>query len=78
MNKILVCKEKDERETRVALIPDDIKKLVTMGFSFQVVSGAGIKSGFSDESYVAAGAKIIQKEEDGYDSSEIIVRIMKP
>lgn len=78
MNKILVCKEKDERETRVALIPDDIKKLVTMGFSFQVVSGAGIKSGFSDESYVASGAKIIQKEEDGYDSSEIIVRIMKP
>lgn len=78
MNKILVCKEKDERETRVALIPDDIKKLVTMGFSFQVVSGAGIKSGFSDESYVVAGAKIIQKEEDGYDSSEIIVRIMKP
>lgn len=78
MNKILVCKEKDERETRVALIPDDIKKLVTMGFSFQVVSGAGIKSGFSDESYVAAGAKIIEKEEDGYDSSEIIVRIMKP
>lgn len=78
MNKILVCKEKDERETRVALIPDDIKKLVTMGFSFQVVNGAGVKSGFSDESYVAAGAKIIQKEEDGYDSSEIIVRIMKP
>lgn len=78
MNKILVCKEKDERETRVALIPDDIKKLVTMGFSFQVVSGAGVKSGFSDESYVAAGAKIIEKEEDGYDSSEIIVRIMKP
>lgn len=78
MNKILVCKEKDERETRVALIPDDIKKLVTMGFSFQVVSGAGKKSGFSDESYVAAGAKIIEKEEDGYDSSEIIVRIMKP
>ncbi len=78
MNKILVCKEKDPRETRVALIPDDIKKLNSMGFELQVVSGAGIKSGFSDESYVSAGAKIVAKEEDGYENSEIIVRIMKP
>ena len=78
MNKVLVCKEKDPRETRVALIPDDIKKLSFMGFEFLVVSGAGIKSGFSDESYISAGAKIIAKEEDGYESSEIIVRIMKP
>ncbi|MGP1495561.1 MAG: NAD(P) transhydrogenase subunit alpha [Treponema sp.] len=78
MNKVLVCKEKDPQETRVALIPDDIKKLCSMGFEFLVVSGAGIKSGFSDESYISAGAKIIAKEEDGYESSEIIVRIMKP
>ena len=78
MNKVLVCKEKDPRETRVALIHDDIKKLGFMGFEFLVVSGAGIKSGFSDESYISAGAKIIAKEEDGYESSEIIVRIMKP
>ncbi len=78
MNKVLVCKEKDPQETRVALIPDDIKKLGFMGFEFLVVSEAGIKSGFSDESYISAGAKIIAKEEDGYESSEIIVRIMKP
>ncbi|MBO7583860.1 MAG: NAD(P) transhydrogenase subunit alpha [Treponema sp.] len=78
MKKVLVCKELDPLETRVALIPDDIKKLAAMGFEFQVVSGAGLKSGFSDDAYTAAGAKIIKKEEDGYDSSEIIVRIMKP
>ena len=78
MKKVLVCKELDPLETRVALIPDDIKKLAAMGFEFQVVSGAGLKSGFSDDAYKAAGAKIIKKEEDGYDSSEIIVRIMKP
>lgn len=78
MKKVLVCKEMDPLETRVALIPDDIKKLAAMGFEFQVVSGAGLKSGFADDAYTAAGAKIISKEEDGYDSSEIIVRIMKP
>ena len=78
MKKVLVCREKDERETRVSLIPDDVKKLVSMGFEIKVVSGAGLKSGFSDEAYRAAGAFVVKSEESAYDDSEIIVRIMKP
>lgn len=78
MKKVLVCKEKDARETRVCLIPDDIKKLTSMGFEFKVVAGAGLKSGFNDEAYRTAGAQIVKTEEEAYDSSEIIVRIMKP
>ena len=77
MKTVLVCRETDPRETRVALIPDDIKKLIGMGFSFKVVRGAGIKSGFSDEAYEKAGASLIDKEEQGYDS-EIVLRILKP
>ena len=77
MKTILVCRETDPRETRVALIPDDIKKLIGMGFSFKVVRGAGIKSGFSDAAYEKAGAVLIDKEEQGYDS-EIVLRILKP
>lgn len=78
MKKILVCKEKDPRETRVAMIPDDIKRLIGMGFEFRVVSGAGTKSGFSDEDYKKAGAEIVAREEDALGSSEIVLRIMKP
>ena len=48
MKKVLICKESDALETRVAMVPADIKKLIGMGFSFKVASGAGIKSGFSD------------------------------
>lgn len=77
MKSILVCRETDPRETRVAMIPDDIKKLIGMGFSFKVVSGAGLKSGFSDADYEKAGAAVIAKEQDGYDC-EIVLRIMKP
>jgi len=36
-------------------IPDDIKKLIGMGFSCKVVRGAGEKSGFSDAAYEKAG-----------------------
>ena len=77
MKTVLVCRETDPRETRVALIPDDIKKLIGMGFSFKVVRGAGLKSGFSDAAYEKAGAVLIDKEEQGYDS-EIVLRILKP
>ena len=77
MKSVLVCRETDPRETRVALIPDDIKKLIAMGFSFKVVRGAGTKSGFSDAAYEKAGAVLIDKEEQGYDS-EIVLRILKP
>ena len=78
MKKVLVCREKNERETRVALIPDDVKKLVSLGFEIKVVSKAGVKSGFSDDAYKAAGATIVESEESAYADSEIIVRIMKP
>ena len=78
MKKVLVCREKDQLETRVAMIPDDIKKLTAMGYEFVVVSGAGLKSGFSDEAYTAAGAKIVKSEEEAYEDSEIVVRVMKP
>lgn len=78
MKKVLVCREKDPLETRVALIPTDIKKLCGMGFEFTVVSGAGVKSGFSDDDYKASGAAIVESEEKAYNESEIVVRIMKP
>ena len=76
MKKVLVCKEKDERETRVALVPDDVKKLVPMGFEIKVVSKAGLKSGFSDEMYKAAGASVVETEESAYGDSEIVLRII--
>ena len=78
MKKILVCRETDPRETRVALIPDDIKKLIGLGYEVKVVRAAGEKSGFNDEAYEKAGAVLVSSNEEGYEGSEIILRIMKP
>lgn len=78
MKKILVCRETDPRETRVALIPDDIKKLISMGYEVKVARDAGKKSGFNDEAYEKAGAVLVPSNEEGYEGSEIILRIMKP
>ena len=78
MKKILLCKETDERETRTALIPDDVKKLTAMGFEITAVKSTGIKSGFSDEDYKKAGAKLVSSNEEGYKGKDIVLRILKP
>ena len=78
MKKILLCKETDERETRTALIPDDVKRLVNMGFEITAVKGTGIKSGFSDSDYEKAGAKLVDSNEKGYKGNNIVLRILKP
>ena len=43
------------RETRVALLPENLKSLVAQGLSIQVECGAGETAGASDQSYTDAG-----------------------
>ena len=78
MKKILVCKETDPRETRTPLVPDDVKKLVGMGYEIKAVKDTGKKSGFNDEAYEKAGAVLVASNEEGYKGSDIVLRIMKP
>jgi len=78
MNKVFLCKETIKEETRTALIPSDIKKLVEMGYEFAVQSNAGLKIGYSDNEYSAAGAKIVKTLDKGYQFADIVVRINKP
>lgn len=61
--KIGVFKELAEGENRVALTPDVIKKLVDKAEVF-VQTGAGMRAGFPDSSFKAAGAKIVKSIED--------------
>ena len=78
MNKVFLCKEIIKDETRTALIPSDMKQLISMGYEFAVQSGAGLKAGYTDDEYRASGAKIVQTLDEGYPISDIVVRINKP
>ena len=51
-------KESKEKELRVSLVPDDVKKLVEAGHSVFVESNAGLGAGFPNEEYENVGAKI--------------------
>ncbi|MCA0424243.1 MAG: Re/Si-specific NAD(P)(+) transhydrogenase subunit alpha [Proteobacteria bacterium] len=56
--RIVVLDESKAGEPRVAVTPDTIKKLVGLGASVTVQTGAGRLSSFPDEDFAGAGATI--------------------
>ena len=51
-----------EGESRVAIVPSSIKKLVRAGYEVAIQEGAGKLSNYSDKDYTAAGAEIVDRE----------------
>ena len=45
-------------ETRVAVTPETVKKLIAQGHAVRVQSGAGVRASVTDEAYATAGAEI--------------------
>ena len=73
-----VPKEIKNNENRVALTPAGAKELVKRGHSVYVQHTAGIGSGFADEEYEAAGAKILPTIEATYEIAEMIMKVKEP
>ena len=76
--KIAVLKERRAGETRVAATPDTVKKLIGLGHSITIESGAGIIAGFPDESYSAEGAKIAKDASATAKGADIIFKVRNP
>lgn len=75
---IVVPKERDGDETRVAATPDSIRKFVKLGAKVIVESGAGEKSNILDSAYENAGAKLASSPEELYASGGIILKVGMP
>ena len=76
--KIGVPKEIKTNENRVALVPAGAEALVAAGHSVLVEKGAGEGSGFSDDLYVKAGAKIAPDAAAVWKDSEMIMKVKEP
>ena len=66
------------QEFRVALTPAGTDALVRSGHQVVVQSSAGLGSGFSDEEYAAAGARICGDPEEIFRISDMIVKVKEP
>ena len=56
--RLAVLKERRAFETRVAAVPDTVKRLVGLGLTVVIEAGAGHTAAISDADYIAAGAEI--------------------
>jgi alanine dehydrogenase len=65
-------------EYRVGMTPAGVAVLHKDGHEIYVQSGAGNGSGFSDEEYKAAGAKIVPDADTVFEKAEMIVKVKEP
>ncbi len=73
-----VPKEIKNNENRVGMTPSGVQELTRRGHVVYVQASAGVNSGFCDEAYTAAGAKILPTIEDVYAIAEMIVKVKEP
>ncbi len=73
-----VPKEIKNNENRVALTPAGALELSKRGHAVYVQASAGESSGFSDDKYEGAGAKILPTIEDVYSMAEMIIKVKEP
>ena len=75
--RIGIPKESKDREYRVGLVPDGAGALTRAGHEVLVERDAGLGSGFCDESYAQAGARIVDRAE-AWSSPELVVKVKEP
>lgn len=61
--KVGIFKENKKVESRVAATPDSVGRLIKLGLDVEVEKGAGDLSGYTDEAFVASGAKIASNDD---------------
>lgn len=73
-----IPKEVFPGEKRVASVPDVVEKLIKLGFTVAVESGAGDAANFSDDAYRSAGAEIIDDAAQLWAKADIVFKVRGP
>ncbi|EEM15061.1 MULTISPECIES: alanine dehydrogenase [Bacillus] len=75
--RIGIPTEIKNNENRVAMTPAGAVHLVHNGHEIFVQKGAGLGSGFTDEEYVQAGAKLVETAEEAW-NQEMVMKVKEP
>jgi len=76
--KIVVLRETQEGEARVALMPESVKKLTALGPMVQVESRAGLNAARTDDEYREAGAEISSDREALLANADVLAVVNRP
>src|SRR3712207_194269 len=73
-----VPREIKDQEGRVSMQPDGVVELVHHGHEVIVESGAGLGSGFSNEEYEKAGARVVGSADEVFEAADLIAKVKEP
>lgn len=73
-----VPKEIKTGETRVSLTPALCRRITNLSSAVLVEQGAGVRSGFADAEYRAAGARIVSGAARVWRTAELILKVKEP
>ena len=65
-------------EPRVAVSPETVKKLVALGATVRVETGAGRRARFSDDALKAAGAEIVASAAEATSGADVLLKVRRP
>src|SRR5258705_12456010 len=75
---IVVLRETQVGEARVALMPESIKKLVALKVSVHIESGAGLNAARTDDDFRAAGAEVSADRNSLLASADVLAAVNRP
>ena len=73
-----VPKEIKLQEHRIGLTPESVKALTDKKHEVLVQDNGGFEAGFTNEDYLAAGAKMVKTPEEIFKTAELIVKVKEP
>jgi NAD(P) transhydrogenase subunit alpha len=76
--RLAVLKERRSGENRVAATPDTVKKLLLLGLSVAVETGAGVAAAITDAEFAAAGAEIAPDAASALSGAGILFAVQAP
>ncbi len=65
-------------EPRVAATPETVRKLLALGATVAVQSGAGLRSGVTDEAFAAVGAAIVPDLAEVLRGADVVLKVRRP
>ena len=71
-------KETKPQENSKGLTPESVQVLTSNGHKVLVENNGGFEAGFYNNQYIKAGATLVDKAEDIFNDSEIIVKLNEP
>lgn len=73
-----VPKELKDHEYRVAITPIGVHELTSQGHRVDIETAAGLGSAITDDEYLAAGARIVDRADEVWGAADLVLKVKEP